>query len=180
MSQPINRQTRPYNEFDGTIAGFIRLHRMDTGLIALTILFMLGVVIQTIATGDSSAYGIFRQLHFHLSRYSLVIATLMFVLALYIGLRRHADVTLYFRRGVYVVVGTMLVESLIGLFLYFGIAVRPHEDVHLIYGMASVLALPFFIFVEKTAEKRPAMGSYMWGFAILAGVIIRSISTGAA
>jgi hypothetical protein len=52
--------------------------------------------------------------------------------------------------------------------------------VHLIYGLAAVLALPFFIFVEVTAKKRPAMGSYIWGFAILAGVLIRSIMTGAA
>ena len=44
--------------------------------------------------------------------------------------------------------------------------------------MGAVLALPFFIFVEVTAKKRPAMGSYMWGFAVLAGILIRGILTG--
>jgi hypothetical protein len=57
---------------------------------------------------------------------------------------------------------------------------RPYEEVHLVYGVGAVLALPFFIFVEVTAKKRPSMGSYMWGFALLAGIIIRTISTGAA
>jgi hypothetical protein len=41
-----------------------------------------------------------------------------------------------------------------------------------------VLTLPFFIFVETTAKKRPAMGSYIWGFALLVGVVLRSIATG--
>jgi len=73
----------------------------------------------------------------------------------------------------------MAFQALIGLIMY-AIGLRPHEEVHLIYGLGSVLALPFFIFVEVTARKRPAMGSYIWGFAVLAGVLIRSILTGAA
>lgn len=176
----VTRQTRPYTEFDGKIAGFISIHKLDIALIVLTALFILAVAAQEILNGNSIAYSIARQLHYHLSRYSLLVAGMMFALSLYIGLRKHADVTPYFRRGVYVIVGTMLIESLIGLFMFIGIGTGPADDVHLIYGMATVLCLPFFIFVEKTAEKRPSMGSYMWGFAILAGIIIRSISTGAA
>ena len=90
---------------------------------------------------------------------------------------RHGDVTVYYRRAVYTVAGVMLAQSLLGLTMYL-IGGRPYEEVHLIYGLGAVLALPFFIFVEVTAKKRPAMGSYMWGFAVLAGILIRSIMTG--
>ena len=178
MSNKIRRQTRPYTEFDGKI-GLVSVTRMDVGLVILVLVFMGLVVVQSLLNGDSNPFSLLRQLHFHLSRFSLVIAIGMFVLAGYIRHRRNGDVTPYFRRGVYVVVGTMLLEALFGLAMFVLFNARPHDDVHLIYGMASVLALPFFIFVEVTAEKRPAMASYIWGFAILAGVIIRSIGTGA-
>ncbi len=177
----VTRQTRPYTEFDGKIAGFIKIHKLDIALVVSTILFIILVSVQEIFNGspDNTIYALAQQLHYHLSRYSLFIAILMFVLSLYIGLAKHADVTPYYRRGVYVMVASMIVESIIGIFMYVVIGARPYEDVHLIYGVATILCLPFFIFVETTAEKRPSMGSYMWGFAILAGIIFRSISTGA-
>jgi len=180
MSQKMTRQTRPYNEFDGKIAGFISIQKLDFALITVMMLFIIAVVALAVLSGNTTAYAMLHLVHYHLSRYSLFMATVMFVLALYIGLRKHADVTPYFRRGVYVIVGTMVVESLAGLVMFLFANVRPAEDIHLIYGMATILCLPFFIFVETTAEKRPSMGSYMWGFAILAGIIFRCISTGAA
>lgn len=123
-------------------------------------------------------YIIIHDLHYQLARLGLVVALAMVGIAVTIGIVRKGDVTPWFRSATYVIVGTMLLQSLIGLLMLTQQA-RPAEDVHLIYGMAAVLALPFFIFVETTAKKRPAMGSYIWGFALLAGVIIRSIMTGA-
>jgi hypothetical protein len=122
-------------------------------------------------------YPLLHQLHYVLSRAGLIIALLMLAAALYIGLARHGDVTKMFRRATYAVFGFMLLEALLGVGMML-IGGRPGEDVHLIYGMGAVLALPFFIFVETTAKKRPAMGSYMWGFALLAGIIVRGIMTG--
>lgn len=119
-----------------------------------------------------------RDVHFALSRAGLVIALVMFAIGLYTGLMRHRDVTRQYRWATYSVTGLMLLEALIGLAMYI-IGARPFEQVHLIYGMGAFLALPFFIFVEVTAKKRPAMGSYLWGFALLAGIIIRAIMTGA-
>ncbi len=107
----------------------------------------------------------------------MLAAVCMFALGLFIGLVRHGDVTKYYRRAVYIIAAVMVVQSLVGLTMYL-IGVRPYEEVHLIYGLGAVLALPFFIFVEVTAKKRPAMGSYMWGFAVLAGILIRGIMTG--
>jgi heme A synthase len=124
-------------------------------------------------------YPLLDQAHFWLSRLILLVAVVMFALAIYIGLVRRGDVSRIFRLGVYLVTGIVLLEALIGLVMYF-MGGRPYEEVHLVYGLGSLLALPFFIFVETTAKKRPAMGSYMWGFALLAGVVIRSILTGAA
>ncbi len=124
-----------------------------------------------------SIYPLFTTIHYWVSRIGLLAAVIMFAIGLFIGLVRHGDVTRWYRRAVYTVAGVMLAQSLLGLIMYF-IGGRPYEDVHLIYGLGAVLALPFFIFVEVTAKKRPSMGSYMWGFAVLAGILIRSIMTG--
>ncbi len=123
-------------------------------------------------------YPLFDQVHYWLSRIGLAGAVAMFALAVYIGLIRRGDVTTWFRRVVYGMAALMVAQALTGLLMY-AMNGRPYEEVHLIYGLGTVLALPFFIFVETTAKKRPAMGSYMWGFALLAGVLIRSIATGA-
>ena len=176
---PIRRQARPIIPFDGKIAG-VSITKLDWALSLIVVGFLALVILQALSRELASPFALMRETHFHLSRFGLAIAGVMFALALYIGNRRKGDVTPYFRRGVYVIVGTMLLEALIGLAMYMFIGARPHDEVHLIYGMATVLALPFFIFVEVTAEKRPAIASYAWGFAILAGVIIRSIGTGAA
>lgn len=116
-------------------------------------------------------------LHFLLSRVAFAAALVMLLIAVFIGLIRHGDVTPWFRRATYTIFGLMLLESLVGLLIYVT-GLRPGEEVHLIYGMGATLALPFFIYVERTARKRPAMGSYIWGFALLAGITIRAIMTG--
>jgi hypothetical protein len=123
-------------------------------------------------------YLLLRDLHYWLSRFGFGVAVLMLAVAIYIGLVRHGDVTPHFRRATYAVFGLMLVEVIVGALLYFVIGVRPGEEVHLIYGAGALLSLPFFIFVEVTAKKRPAMGSYIWGFAMLSAILIRSIMTG--
>ncbi|MCB9454311.1 MAG: hypothetical protein H6672_22990 [Anaerolineaceae bacterium] len=121
-----------------------------------------------------------RGVHYWLSRLGLGAALLMFLSAFFIGVIRGGDVTPRFRKLVYAVAGLMVVQSVIGAVMYFFLSTRPGEEVHLIYGLGMMLALPFFIFVEKTAEKRPAMGSYLWGFAVLMGIILRGMMTGAA
>lgn len=119
-----------------------------------------------------------KELHFWLSRIGLLIGVLGFAAASYIGLIRHGDVTRAFRWVVYATFVLVLVEAGIGLAMY-AVGGRPHDEVHLIYGLGAVLALPFFIFVEVTAKKRPAMGSYIWAFGLLTAIFIRSIMTGA-
>jgi heme A synthase len=123
-------------------------------------------------------YPFLKESHYWLSRIGLIAGMIMLIIAVYIGLIRHGDVTIWFRRGVYAVLGLMGIEALIGLIMYAA-GGRPFEEVHLIYGAGAVLALPFFVFVERTAKKRPAMGSYIWGFALMAAIILRAIMTGA-
>ncbi len=124
-----------------------------------------------------SLYPLILTAHYWLSRAGLVIGLVMLLIAVYIGLIKHGDVTKWFRRGTYAVVGFIGVEFLLGLTLYL-MGGRPHEDVHLIYGVGALLCLPFFIFVETTAKKRPAMGSYLWGFALMIAIFVRGIMTG--
>jgi hypothetical protein len=115
--------------------------------------------------------------HYWMSRIGFAMALLMFLVAVYIGLIRHGDVTPAFRRATYAVVAFVGLQFLAGLAMYI-IGGRPGEEVHLIYGLGAVLALPFFIYVETTARKRPAMGSYLWGFGLLAAIFIRAMMTG--
>ncbi len=151
-------------------------------ILALLLALLLFIIVSIIDTAQRFPqvwlYVILRDLHFNLSRLGLGVAAVMAGLGVYIGIIRKGDVTRLFRYATYIVFGTMLLQALIGVVMV-ALQGRPRQDVHLIYGMASVLALPFFIFVETTAKKRPAMGSYIWGFTLLLGVIVRSIMTGA-
>jgi hypothetical protein len=155
------------------------LQRFDLGLILLVAVFIVLVVIDSISRVPSAwPYLILHDLHYHLARFGLVLALVMLAAAVYIGIIRKGDVTPLFRRATYVIFGTILIEALVGLTMFAFFSARPAQDVHLIYGIGSVLSLPFFIFVESTAKKRPAMGSYIWGFALLAGIILRAVMTG--
>jgi hypothetical protein len=124
-------------------------------------------------------YPLLRDVHMIFSRVGLAVGVLMLAWGVYIGLIRHGDVTRPFRIGVYGMTGFMALEALIGLIMYVG-GGRPYDEVHLIYGAGATLALPFFIYVEVTARKRPAMGSYIWGFGLMAAIILRTMATGAA
>lgn len=151
----------------------------DAILLAISLGFILiSVIAVFIEYGAPDIFTILRGVHFQLSRYGLVVGLVMLGLTIYIGLIRKGDVTPWFRRGTYVVFVTMLLQGIIGAVMMFGYGVEPGAPEHLIYGMGTMLSLPFFIFVEVTAKKRPAMGSYIWGFALLLGVILRSIATG--
>lgn len=155
------------------------LWRGDLVLIILIVGFIILVIADSaLRVPGIWPYLILHNLHYHLARFSLALALVMAALAVYIGIIRKGDVTPLFRRATYVIFMTTLIEALIGLSMYAFFSARPGQDVHLIYGMGTVLSLPFFIFVESTAKKRPAMGSYIWGFALLAGIILRSIMTG--
>lgn len=123
-------------------------------------------------------FTVLSSIHFYLSRYGLGVGAAMLLIAIYIGIIRKGDVTPWFRRGAYIVFGTMLIQALIGAYMLYVMGIQPGRPEHIIYGFGTVLSLPFFIFVEVTARKRPSMGSYIWAFTLLIGVVIRSISTG--
>jgi hypothetical protein len=143
------------------------------------ITFMLWVMIRVLVAPDvAMRYGVMKEVHWYLSRVGLAIAVIMFGIGVYIGLIKHGDVNRWFRAGTYSIFAFMLLQGALGGIMWL-MGGRPHEEVHLIYGYGVVLSLPFFIFVETTATKRPAMGSYLWGFALLAAIIIRTITTGA-
>ncbi|MGB1285096.1 MAG: hypothetical protein ACPG7F_01070 [Aggregatilineales bacterium] len=176
--QKKSRKSRPIADFDDRFFG-ISLLWMDRALIALIPGFVMLILINTLQRFDeANAFVLMRSVHNHLGRFSLFVALIMFGIAAYIGLVKHADVTPYFKRGTYVIFATMLMQALMGFYLYFAYEARPGDEVHMIYGIGTVLALPFFIYVESTSPKRPAMGSYLWGFALLAGIIIRCLGTG--
>lgn len=122
-------------------------------------------------------YPFFVSLHDVTSRAGLALAVGMFLVAAYVGLLRHGDVTRAFRRATYAVAAFVGLQFLLGAVMTL-MGGRPGQEVHLIYGLGAALALPFFIYVEVTAKKRPAMGSYLWGYGLLAAIFLRAIVTG--
>jgi hypothetical protein len=153
----------------------------DGVLLGVSLAFIAIVAIDFIARfPDAGVYPVLKHLHYNLSRYGLIVSGVMLVIAIVIGIFRKGDVTPWFRRGVFVVVATMLIQVLIGLYLMYGLNIPSGKPEHIIYGFGALLSLPFFVFVEVTAKKRPAMGSYIWGFALMLGILIRAIGTGPA
>lgn len=175
---------KPYNkppvDWEGDDYPFVvKLTLPDGILLALTLVFVIIAVASVfIEYGNPNAYTLIKGVHYQLSRYGLVMGGVMLAISVYIGIIHKGDVTQWFRRGSYVIFGTMLIQALLGSIMMFGYGTQPGAPEHLIYGIGTVLTLPFFIFVEVTAKKRPSMGSYIWGFALLVGVVIRAISTG--
>lgn len=157
----------------------LKLTLPDGILLVVSALFLiLAFLAEASKYGEFNLYLTLRGTHHHLSRYGLVVGGIMAAIAAYIGFYRKADVTPWFRRGAYVVFGTMFIQALIGFGLWLGFGTQPGQPEHIIYGIATAACLPFFIFVEVTSRKRPAMGSYIWGFVLLLGVIVRAIGTG--
>lgn len=154
---------------------------IDGLLLAATVVFIVVSVVEAVQRGGGfNAYLVMRSLHYQISRYSLIVAGIMAGVAIFFGAIRKDDVTPWFRRGAYVVFGSLLLQALLGFGLLLIFGTQPYQPEHIIYGIAAAVCLPFFVFVETTAKKRPAMGSYIWGFILLMGIIVRAIGTGAA
>lgn len=140
--------------------------------------FVVGLALALLVQPSAGMrYLLMKEVHYWISRFGLAVAVIMLAASVYIGLIRQGDVTRWFRAATYTIVGFMVVQGIIGGVMWL-MGGRPGQDVHLIYGYGVVLSLPFFIFVETTAKKRPAMGSYIWGFTLLAAIIVRTITTG--
>ena len=159
----------------------LRITLIDGLLLGVTLAFLAAAVIDAVSRfGGSNPYLVVRAVHFQLSRYGLIAAAVMGAAALILGVVRKDDVTPWFRRGAYIVFGSMLLQAILGFTLLLGFGVQPGQPEHIVYGLATTACLPFFIFVETTAKKRPAMGSYIWAFVLLLGGVVRAIGTGPA
>jgi hypothetical protein len=123
-------------------------------------------------------YPAMRAAHYIIAWSGVYVGLLMFGIGVYIALVQKRDVTVLFRRTVYFIAGTMLVQVALGLLMWYGVGARPAAEAHWIYGFGTAAALPFFAYIEITAQKRPSMGSYLWGFGMLVAIGFRSILTG--
>lgn len=176
MSKSRRRGRPPPRRKASRIRFFIAPNRYDIAAALATLTFILIVLLDRAAAG-APPYALLRALHRELGRLWLGVALVMALAGSYIGLLRRGDVRPWYRRLTYAITLWIAAQGLLGAALWF-LGGRPAEDVHIIYGFGSALALPFFIFVEITAQKRPAMGSYIWGFTLLLGILLRSLLTG--
>ena len=142
-----------------------------------TTLFVAFILWVNLNVALEPRYDEIRQMHRWLSRGMVVTAIIMLLVAVDIGLIRRADVTPWFRQMAFTILAFVTAQGMLGVTMW-ALGGQPGKEVHLIYGFAAVLALPFFMFVEMTSPKRPAMGSYIWGFAMLTAITIRCLMTG--
>lgn len=170
-SKKIYPQGTPERPFD------LRFTLPDGLILAGTLVFLAVVLVYEYGQAGGSSYLVLKSLHFHFSRYGLGMALAMLGLAFCVGIVRKDDVTPWFRRGTYVVFGSMVLQALSG-FAMMAMGGVPGAPEHVFYGVGTMLSLPFFIFVEVTASKRPSMGSYIWGFFLMVGIIVRCFGTG--
>lgn len=167
----IYRQGTPEKPFS------LRFTLPDGIILVATLIFLAVVLVHEYGQAGGSSYLVLKSTHFHLSRYGLGASLVMLGAAFYVGIVRKEDVTPWFRRGTYVVFGSMVIQAVLG-FVMMAMGGTPGAPEHIFYGVGTMLCLPFFIFVEVTASKRPSMGSYMWGFFLMLGVIVRCLGTG--
>lgn len=122
-------------------------------------------------------YDTLHSIHYTLSRVMIGVAIALFVLA-FIQAQRKRDAGPWIRKAAYAITALVITQVVLGFMMYFQ-GGRPLEpDVHMVYGIGASVVLPFFVYVELTAEKRPAIGSYILGGLILLGLVIRGIFTG--
>lgn len=122
-------------------------------------------------------YNILHGIHYALSRVMVGVAITLFVIA-FIQAQRKRDAGPLIRKAAYGITALVVTQVVLGFTMYFQ-GGRPLEpDIHMVYGIGACLVLPFFVYVEMTAEKRPAIGSYILGGLILLGLTIRGILTG--
>ncbi|MCY3936540.1 MAG: hypothetical protein OXG09_11220 [Chloroflexi bacterium] len=176
---PLPRKGRPPRRGHpaAKIHFFIAPNRYDC-IAALAMAAFVAFVLWERAADGAPLYAVLRAVHRELGRLLLGLALVMALVGGYIGLLHRGDVRPWYRRLTYAIILWVASQGLLGALLWF-LGGRPGEDVHIIYGFGAVLALPFFAFVEITAQKRPAMGSYIWGFTLLLGILLRSLLTGA-
>ncbi len=122
-------------------------------------------------------YDLIYSIHYWNSR-ALIASALIVLAAALLQIFRKKDAEPWIRTLAYSVTVTVVIQVILGFLMYFQ-GGRPLEpDVHMVYGVGASVALPFFVYVELTAEKRPAVGSYVLAGIILFGLVLRGIMTG--
>jgi heme A synthase len=71
----------------------------------------------------------------------------------------------------------LIAQGILGGYLWIT-GLRPVRNIHLLYGIVSVLALPLIYFYTKGQEERRDMLMYGAGFLIMVGLVLRAMTTG--
>ncbi|MCS7220959.1 MAG: hypothetical protein RML36_02205 [Anaerolineae bacterium] len=71
----------------------------------------------------------------------------------------------------------ILAQGALGAYLWFS-GLRPARDIHILYGIVSALAIPGAYVYTKGREGRAEMLVYSAVTLVLAGLILRAITTG--
>src|SRR5688572_3802861 len=98
--------------------------------------------------------------HQYLSRLIPFTALILMLLGLALVFRKK-DVTPWLRQIAYFLSGLIFLQGILGSILYARGSRALEPDIHLVYGLGISLIMPFFIYIERTAEKRPAVGAFI-------------------
>jgi len=115
------------------------------------------------------------ELHARLANTALFFCIIMGLWGTWRFLRKHGMDSSYWGAAVIAEV-LILVQGALGAYLWI-IGLRPARNIHVLYGIVAALAIPMIFFYTKGREERPEMLMYAVGFLILAGLLLRAMST---
>jgi CDP-diglyceride synthetase len=115
------------------------------------------------------------ELHARLANTALFFCIIMGLWGTWRFLRKHGMDGSYWGAAVIAEV-LILVQGALGAYLWI-IGLRPARNIHVLYGIVAALAIPLIFFYTKGREERPEMLMYAVGFLILAGLLLRAMST---
>jgi heme A synthase len=82
-----------------------------------------------------------------------------------------------YRGAVIVAELLILFQAVLGAFMWFS-GLRPVRSIHLLYGIVSALAIPLVYTYTRGRDDRPEMLMYAVAFLVLAGLLLRAMTTG--
>ena len=118
------------------------------------------------------------EVHSRLANAAILYAGVMALWAIFQYIKKSKVTSSYWGAAVIAEV-LILIQGAIGLYIYAsGTGYLARSFMHILYGIVAVLIIPGVFLFTKGSEERRVTGIYAIAFIFLAGILIRSMSTG--
>jgi uncharacterized membrane protein SirB2 len=116
-------------------------------------------------------------IHSRLAITAIIYTTIMAVWGLWRFFRRQGLESSYWG-ALAINEGLILLQGILGLILYFNPAVILARGVHILYGVVSVITLPFAFTFTRGRSERQEMSIYSLALVFLVLILLRAYTTG--